>query len=427
MPTALHRLSPSIMVATKASSQHRSVPRIAVRPNEADARPPGGRKVLLPFLRPTGDPCGRSASSRGRNTYRPRGTIFKDAPHPYAQPRRDKNAYLGTIGVRIRTGSSRQYTHPREQRRLLLLVFLIGGAVLLATSASQWVPRAAELLRVLRGAPSEHTPQFRPRDGSAIDTRLLPLPDEQSTQPLVSQTAPEQAPAAGRSAPPTGGSVRPQPKAAEEASSQPPFTTADIDFSSVQDDQPFRSAEAGPWFAILSRLRQTEERTIAAASRGWVTFSQLYRRSHDWRGRIVTVKGRVVQVARMRAPKNDVAISEYYQVWFRPADENNPLVVYVLSLPPGFPTGKRLDEPAEVHGVFFKRWAYQAHDSLRAAPVLLAKEMHWEGKAPATEAAPGPNPLPAVVLAVIFAGVFVWYVHQKTRPKARSAEPRDSP
>lgn len=336
---------------------------------------------------------------------------------------------METIGVRIRTGTSRQYTHPREQRRLLLLVFLIGGGVLLATSASQWVPQAAQLLRVLRGAPSEQTPRFGPRNGTAIDTRLLPLPDEQSTQPLVSQTESEQAPAsaAGHPASPPGGSVSPQPEAAEAASSRPPFPTADIDFSSVQDDQPFRPAEADPWFAVLSRLRQTEEETIAAASQGWVTFSQLYRRSQDWRGRIVTVKGHVVQVARMPAPKNNVAISEYYQVWFRPADENNPLVIYALSLPPGFPTEQRLDEPAEVHGVFFKRWAYQARDSLRAAPVLLAKEIHWEGQAPGSEAAPVPNPLPAVVLAAVFAGVFVWYVYQKTRPKPRGAEPGDSP
>lgn len=328
--------------------------------------------------------------------------------------------------MRIRTGTSRRYTHPREQRRLLLLVFVIGGAVILATSASQWLPQAAQLLRFLRESPSERTSQIGPRNGPAIDTRLPPPPAEQSPQPLVSQNESEKSPVStgGHPASPSGGSVLPQHEA---ASSRRPFTTADIDFSAVQDDQPFRSAEAGPWFAILSRLRQTEEEAIAAASQGWVTFSLLYRRSQDWRGQIVTVKGHVVQIARMRAPRNNAAISEYYQVWFRPADENNPLVIYALSVPPDFPSGNRLEEPAEVHGVFFKRWAYQAHDALRAAPVLLAKEIHWQRKIPASDAAPMPDPVLAALLAALIAGGFVWYVYQKTRPKSRNAEPGESP
>ena len=334
---------------------------------------------------------------------------------------------IGTGGkttVRIRTGTSRQYTNPREQRRLLLLVLLIGGGVILATSFRQWSPQAAQLFRTLREAPSEQAAQRGVDVGSAIDTRLFPASPESSAHSLVSQTESKERDAMpSNQAPPIAeDSVAPQGETAVADPEQRAFTLSDIDFGSVQDDQPFRSAEAGPWFAVLARLSRAEDDAIAAASQGWVTFSELYRRSRDRRGQVVTVKGWVVQAARMKAPKNDAAISEYHQLWVQPADENNPLVVYALSLPRDFPSGNRLEEPVEIHGVFFKRWAYQAHDALRAAPVLLAKGIHWERK-PEGDASSTPPALPAVLLAVLFAAAFVWYVYEKTRPPGRSAKP----
>lgn len=326
--------------------------------------------------------------------------------------------------MRIRTGTSRQYTNPREQRRLLLLVFLIGGGVILATSAGQWLPQAAQLFRILRETPSEQAAQRGAHDGTAVDTRLFPASPESTSHPLVSQTESRERDATPSNQAPSiaGDPVAPQGETAVTDSEQQAFTLSDIDFGSVQDDQPFRSAEAGPWFAVLARLSRAEGDAIAAASQGWVTFSELYRRSRDRRGQVVTVKGWVVQAARLKAPENDAAIWEYHQLWVRPADENNPIVVYALSLPQDFPLGNRLEQPVEIHGVFFKRWAYQAHDALRAAPVLLAKGIHWERK-PEGDAATAPPALPAVLLAVLFAAAFVWYVYEKTRPPGRSAKP----
>ncbi|NMC19823.1 MAG: hypothetical protein GYA33_05320 [Thermogutta sp.] len=331
--------------------------------------------------------------------------------------------------MRIRTGRSRQYTSPAEQRRLLLLVLLIGGAVILITSAAPWLPRPAQLLRFLQESPSAPLLRLGQSDGSAIDTRLLPHSPGQSSEPFVWQSEYEKRPVSepdqsASSSP--GGPARPQSSAAEAASPGPAFTTSGIDFSVVRDDQPFRSAESGPWFAVLARLNKADERAIAAASQGWVTFSQLYRRSQERRGQVVTVKGQVVQAARMKAPKNGAAITEYYQLWLRPADENNPLVIYALSVPPGFPLGDRPDESVEVHGVFFKRWAYQAQDALRAAPVLLAKEIHWQRSRPAGDPAAVPDPLLAVLLAAFFAGGFVWYVYAKTRPQSQTDLPGES-
>jgi len=38
------------------------------------------------------------------------------------------------------------------------------------------------------------------------------------------------------------------------------------------------------------------------------------------------------------------------------------------------PVGMRVEIPAVVDGVFFKRWAYQASDAIRLAPLLMATE-----------------------------------------------------
>jgi len=53
------------------------------------------------------------------------------------------------------------------------------------------------------------------------------------------------------------------------------------------------------------------------------------------------------------------------------------MVVYCLRLPDGFPTGMSLSEEAEITGFFFKRWAYKAQDTMRSAPVLLARTVRW--------------------------------------------------
>ncbi|GAB4141823.1 hypothetical protein JCM17478_03890 [Thermopirellula anaerolimosa] len=309
----------------------------------------------------------------------------------------------------------------------MLLVFVIGGAVILVTSAREWLPQADQLLRFLREPADRQALQTGPAKNSAIDTRLTPDSSEHTSRPTVSQSAVNESGVSspGEAASPTAESSLLRTGTAETASPRSVFTTSDIDFSTVQDDQPFRMAEAGPWFAVLARLRKTDEEGIAAASQGWVTFSQLYRRSQDRRGRVVTVKGHVVQAMRMKAPKNGEEIAGYYQLWIRPSDENNPVVVYALSLPSDFPLGNRLEEPVEVHGVFFKRWAYQARDALRAAPVLLAKQIHWQRHPSVSDASTSPDLVTAVLLAALFAAGFVWYVYQKTRPKTQSDAPRE--
>ena len=65
---------------------------------------------------------------------------------------------------------------------------------------------------------------------------------------------------------------------------------------------------------------------------------------------------------------------------------SSPVVVQCLRLPDGMPTGMRIDEPVEVTGYFFKNYAYNASDTIRVAPLIIALEPVWKPRAPADRA-----------------------------------------
>lgn len=196
----------------------------------------------------------------------------------------------------------------------------------------------------------------------------------------------------------------------------PPCSLAEglskIDFAEVRDDAPFRTAEKDAWFGIWRLLRSCSSNELWRLQVIPVTFSQLYRRPRDYRGKLVEVRGRIAGVFPVGAPPNDLGIKSYFQLWLCPEQEADPIVVYCLAMPTGFPTGEKLAEPAVIRGVFFKRWPYQAKDGLRFAPVVLAPSISWEKPHVATSlpsAAP-PNVLWAAVIACLLTVLFLWYI-----------------
>jgi len=154
-------------------------------------------------------------------------------------------------------------------------------------------------------------------------------------------------------------------------------TLADAtDLALVRDDTVFRSADQQAWFAIWKRLQ--EEVAVGSPPRGRaVTFAQLFAQPRSFRGRRVRVAGTIRRLQEVAAPANPLGIATYWQAWLEPAEgPAAPIVVYFLKLSPGMPVGMRVEIPAVVDGVFFKRWAYQASDAIRLAPLLMATEPH---------------------------------------------------
>jgi hypothetical protein len=139
---------------------------------------------------------------------------------------------------------------------------------------------------------------------------------------------------------------------------------------------------------------------------------------------LVTVAGKIRRTYLPRVPDNDYQIDRYYQTVFQPADNRSELMfVYCLSLPEGFPEGTEVSAEVEVTGFYFKRWAYAAQDSVRTAPVLLARTVRWNRPPAAVEepAFGAGTILALIAVALCVSLAVVVYVCARTRV-ARSRE-----
>ena len=206
-------------------------------------------------------------------------------------------------------------------------------------------------------------------------------------------------------------------------------------FESIRDDTTFRYQERKAWFNLLEVLDRNDEATLRKASTGRVAFAQLFKQSDDYRGELVTLLGSIrrahrlsvpkLSVPKLNAPKNEYGIAQYYRMWLWTDDNRtSPMVIYCLYLPEGFPTGMDVSEEVEITGFFFKRWAYQAKDSLRTAPTVLARTVHWHKATPIAASAPMDLVTLAwiVVVAAVFSLLAVIYVFTRTGP-GRSVDP----
>lgn len=284
----------------------------------------------------------------------------------------------------------RNYLARREQVRLFLMVGLLMAVVGVAFEA-----RNPEHYRWIwdwgRGATSV---------GEDVDTRVTPtgsVPDDTFVFPRPGESLDEPAQAIAG-----------------------PLTEADL--ASVCDDEPFRVGEQAAWFKLLDQLQETDSATLSEQSTGPVTFIQLYRQPREYRGELITTSGTLRRSEQIAAPKNDLGIESYYRTWLSPKDNpTNPIVVYTLTVPDGFPEGMTIEEPVELDGYFFKRWPYAASDTVRSAPVVLAKSLRWVA-APPEKSAPPMSPTTIVAVAVAVAlgvALLAWW---QTKHK-RNGEP----
>jgi len=147
----------------------------------------------------------------------------------------------------------------------------------------------------------------------------------------------------------------------------------------VRDDTVFRPGDEEAWFQIWMTLRSSDAGALERSKARSVSFIELFGQPRSFRGRLVRFTGTVHRLQKVEAPANDYNITGYWQAWVEPADgPASPIVVYFLRLPEGMPHGMRVREPVEVVGYFFKRWAYEATDTVRTAPLVMALEPVWK-------------------------------------------------
>jgi hypothetical protein len=176
----------------------------------------------------------------------------------------------------------------------------------------------------------------------------------------------------------------------------------------VRDNKPVGVAEWGAWLHLFDVLQHTDQATLRRKAAP-VTYVQLLQQSSDYRGELVTMRGIVRRAHPAKTPRNEYGLTDYYQAWLWPSDHpQDPVVVWSLHLPEGFPIGMEVAEPVEVTGFHFKIFVYKSADGLvRRAPMLLAGNVRWTGAGSAgrgsAEAAGAPA-LSARSLALLIGG-----------------------
>ncbi|MBM4021967.1 MAG: hypothetical protein FJ284_06970 [Planctomycetes bacterium] len=195
-------------------------------------------------------------------------------------------------------------------------------------------------------APAE-SPSAPPRD--EVDTRLAeltgPLPDDAVVI------------------------VRPdEPPQADEAV----LAASPRSLAKVRDATFFRKADEDAWLESCLTLRGYDGRRLPPPRD--VGFTEIFGQPASFRGRAVRMRGTLRRLERLPAPRNDYGIEEYWQGWLEPADgPASPVAVHFLEVPAGMPTGLSIRESVVVDGCFLKNMAYRAVDTVRVAPLLLAR------------------------------------------------------
>ena len=194
--------------------------------------------------------------------------------------------------------------------------------------------------------------------------------------------------------------------------------------SVIRDDTPFRAAEAETWFEIARQLQSSEASQVGEPAE-FAGFVQLFRQPDTYRCQRVRVEGIVRRAHYVPARENAVGIDGYWQCWLFSSDSSrNPIVVYALSMPDGFPTGMKVFERVSFIGVFFKRWAYQASGGTMTAPLVVSNQVDW-AQAPAP---PPAEPLnwTFIVSVSLFIGLTVcWLVYVQSKQVVRRRQPTD--
>ena len=104
-----------------------------------------------------------------------------------------------------------------------------------------------------------------------------------------------------------------------------------------------------------ARLQLARE-VQARAAKGLYSVAPLFNDAANQVGELVVLEGTVRRVTPI-----DVDNFRYYELdLFTDDSQNNPIVVCVRQLPPGFPIGNNLHEPVRVAGFFFKSWSFRS-------------------------------------------------------------------
>lgn len=151
-------------------------------------------------------------------------------------------------------------------------------------------------------------------------------------------------------------------------------------------------------------------------------FPDIFKNLNRYKGRLVTLTGRVRKLIHYPAEENKYGIKTLYEAWlFTDDSQQNPAVIICTEVPKalqnGLPEGKEVIDHVTVTGYVFKMYAYNAQDNRRIAPMILARSLEW---APQTVDEKGGH-LFSLILAgtlivlILGAAIVMWKAMQKDK------------
>lgn len=139
----------------------------------------------------------------------------------------------------------------------------------------------------------------------------------------------------------------------------------------------------------------------------------------SYRGTILKFEGRLLQLLKQKASKNEFGLVYQHEGYFYPFGWNGEVMLVVIADPPAdVPLASRMDEPVEVVGYFLGWWRYKDARGKRVdAPILIASSIR--STRPPEESFQIPTTLLWVVglgLIVLIPAAVWWFFGRESMP-----------
>ena len=152
-------------------------------------------------------------------------------------------------------------------------------------------------------------------------------------------------------------------------------------------------------------------------------FLDLFKNSDRYKGRLVTLTGRVRKLIHYpAADDNQYGIKTLYEAWlFTDDSQQNPTVIICTEVPPalknGLPAGPDVIDHVTVTGYLFKMYVYNAQDTSRVAPLILAKQLEWNPRTVDERGSRLFSQILAGTLVILIAGIAIamWKTSQRDK------------
>ena len=129
---------------------------------------------------------------------------------------------------------------------------------------------------------------------------------------------------------------------------------------------------------IKAERRETTPSYKRRKKEDFPQFVDLFTHPEFYRGQPVTLQGVMRKLTKFDVGPNSLDLGEAYEGWvYTPDSQGNPAVVVFTSKDERLPVNGDIQEEVRFTGYYFKMYGYDAHDTTRKAPLIIAGEVEW--------------------------------------------------